>query len=126
MNTRNLAIAFAALRIVYAVGLLAAPGRVARSWVGDDAGSPGGAVAVRGLGARDLALAAGTAVVSRRGGDVRPWLVATAASDAADVCATLAAPKGSLPDKAKPGTVALAGAFGVAGAVLASRDELAG
>lgn len=122
--TRKVAVGVAALRIVYAVGLLAAPGRTAAAWVGADAQSPGGAVALRGLGARDLVLSVGVAAFAWSGGDARPWLVACAASDAADLTATLVAPGSALPSKAKPGAVALAGGFGVLGALLASRDDL--
>ena len=123
-TARKVAVGFAALRIVYATGLLAAPGRVARAWVGTAADSPGGAIALRGLGARDLVLSAGVAFCAWSGRDARLWLVGCAASDAADLAATLVAPGAALPGKAKPGAVALAGGFGVVGAVLASRDDL--
>lgn len=126
LSTRNVAIGFSALRIAYGAGLLAAPARVARSWIGSDAGSAGGSVAIRGLGGRDLALAAGVAHAAWRGDDARPWLVATVVGDLSDLAGTLLAPKHSLPDKAKPGTVALAGGFGAAAAFLATREDLAG
>ncbi len=125
-SARKVAVGFAALRIGYAVGLLAAPERVARAWVGADARSPGGAVALRGLGGRDLVLSVGVAACAWSGRDARPWLAACAASDAVDLTATLLAPSSSLPSKAKPGAVALAGGFGALGAALATRDELAG
>ena len=125
-SARKVAVGFAVLRIGYAVGLLATPGRVARPWVGADAESAGGAVALRGLGARDLALSVGVAAAAWSGGDARPWLAACAASDAADLTATLVAPASALPSKAKPGAVALAGGFGVLGAVLAAHDGLRG
>lgn len=125
-TTRKVAVGVAALRIVYAVGLLAAPGRTAGAWVGADAESPGGAVALRGLGARDLVLSAGVAGFAWSGRDARPWLAACAASDAADLIATLIAPGAALPNKAKPGAVALAGGFGVLGAVLATHEDLKG
>lgn len=116
---RQLVIGYSGLRIAYALGLLAAPGRTARPWLGADAGRPGGAIALRGLGARDLALAVGalSAVVS--GGSARPWLAACAAGDAVDLTATLVADRESLPRRAKPGTAAAAGGFGLAGAALA-------
>ena len=53
------------------------------------------------------------------GGSARPWLAACAASDAADLIATLVADGDELPARAKPGTVMAAGAFGAAGAALA-------
>lgn len=125
-SRRKVAVGFAVLRIGYAVGLLAAPDRVARPWVGSAAGSPGGAVALRGLGARDLVLSVGVAAFALSGRDARPWLAACAVSDAADLSATLLAPGSEMPDKAKPGAVALAGGFGVLGAALAAHDDLAG
>ena len=121
-----MAVGFAVLRIGYALGLLAAPDRVARPWVGPAAGSPGGAVALRGLGARDLVLSVGVAACALSGRDARPWLAACAVSDAADLSATLLAPRSEMPDKAKPGAVALAGGFGALGAALAAHDDLAG
>ena len=123
-SRRKVAVGLAALRIVYAVGLLATPKRVASAWVGSDAGSPGGAIALRGLGARDLALSAGVAACALSGRDARPWLAACAASDAADLTATLVAPGSALPARAKPGAVALAGGFGLIGAALAAHEDL--
>ena len=79
-TARKVAVGVAALRIVYATGLLAAPGRVARTWVGTAADSPGGAIALRGLGARDLVLSAGVAFCAWSGRDARPWLAGCAAS----------------------------------------------
>ncbi len=125
-GAQRLTTVYAGLRIVYAIGLLAVPGRVARPWVGETADNPGTAVAFRGLGARDLALSVGVALAVRTGADARPWLAACAVSDTVDLTATLGAPQGALPSRAKPGAAALAGGFGVLGAALATRDELSG
>jgi hypothetical protein len=121
MSARHLVTAYSSLRIVYALGLLAAPGRTARPWLGASAATPGGTIAVRGLGGRDLLLAAGAIAASASGGSARPWLSACAASDAVDVAATLIADGGGLPSRSKVGTVAAAGLFGAAGAALAAR-----
>jgi hypothetical protein len=120
---RRLVIAYGGLRIAYALALLALPARTARPWLGDAVEEPGATIAIRGLGARDLALAAGgiAAVVSERSS--RPWLAACAASDAADLAATLIADGERLPRKSKPGTVLAAGAFGAAGAALAALER---
>jgi hypothetical protein len=56
-------IPFALGRIAFGAGLLAAPERVAAGWLPGDAGRPGTQVAVRGLGARDIALAGAAAAV---------------------------------------------------------------
>ena len=115
-GARTASIAFALGRIAFGVGLLAAPDRVAAGWLAADARRPGTQVAVRGLGARDVALAAGLAVSARAGGAVRPWLVACMACDAADIASTLAAT--ALPSRARWGTVALAGSAAAIGAAL--------
>ena len=113
---------YASLRIAYAVGLLAAPGRVARPWLGESAGRAASSVALRGLGARDLVLSAGALAAAASRGSARPWLAACAVSDAVDLAATLIADPDQLPPNAKPGTVAAAGVFGVAAAALAARE----
>lgn len=122
MTARQLVVGYASLRIAYAVGLLVAPGRVARPWLGGAAGEAGGSIAVRGLGVRDLVLSAGALTAAATAdGSARPWLAACAASDAVDLAATLIADGERLPSKSKPGTVAAAGTFGAAGAALALR-----
>jgi hypothetical protein len=123
MNRRQLVIGYAALRIGYAVALLAAPERTARPWLGDAASEAGTTIAVRGLGARDLVLSAGALASAASGRSARAWLAACAASDAVDLGATLVADGDRLPPKAKPGTVAAAGGFGAAAAALAARDD---
>jgi hypothetical protein len=119
MSTKHLVIGYAGLRIAYAVGLLAAPARTARPWVGPDAARPAAAIGLRGLGARDLALAGGAIAAVMSGAQARPWLAACAVSDAADLAATLVTDGEALPPRAKLGTVAAAGGSGAAGAVLA-------
>jgi hypothetical protein len=47
-----------------------------------------------------------------------PWLALTIGSDLTDIAATLAVPAGKLPDNARWGTVALAGAAAAGGAAL--------
>lgn len=121
-GARTASIVFSLGRIAFGAGLIAAPGRVAGGWLPGDAQRPGTKVAVRGLGARDVALAAGVAVSARAGAAVRPWLAACVACDAADIASTLGA-GGALPPRARWGTVALAGAAaGIGAALLASVD----
>ena len=120
MSRKQLIVGYSALRIAYALALLTAPGRVARPWVGSDAGRPAAAVGMRGLGARDLALAAGAAWAAHTGGTARGWLVACGAGDAVDLAATLVADGEALPKRAKPATTAAAGSFGIAAAALAA------
>jgi hypothetical protein len=107
-STGKLVVAFAAARGLYGVALAAAPGRVGSSWLGPTAAQPPFGVALRGLAARDLALCAGTAGAAARGGSPRPWLLASALGDLADIASTLAA-AGSVPSRSRRGTIALAG-----------------
>jgi hypothetical protein len=116
---RRLTLVFAAARGGFGLGLIAAPGKVASGWIGDDAQRPAAQVAVRGLGVRDLALAGGAAAAVLDGSDMRPWLVASVACDLADIGTTMAAGAGALPDRSRPGTLALAGFSALAGAALA-------
>jgi hypothetical protein len=120
-----LVIGYAALRIAYAVALLAAPGRVTRPWLGEAGDRAASIIPVRGLGVRDLALSAGALSAAASGASPRPWLAACAVSDAVDLTATLIADGDQLPSRSKPGTVAAAGAFGAMAAALAVREDLA-
>jgi hypothetical protein len=120
--SRGLVIGYSVARIAYAVALLAAPGRAVRPWLGEAAGERGTTIAVRGLGARDLALSAGALVAAASGSSSRPWLAACSLSDAFDLMATLVADADRLPARSKPGTAAAAGVFGAAGGLLALRD----
>ncbi|HEX5619008.1 MAG TPA: hypothetical protein VFX51_11335 [Solirubrobacteraceae bacterium] len=104
------------------MGLLAAPQRVAKGWLAADAERPPTQVAVRGLGARDVALAAGVVVAARERAALRPWLVGCLVCDLADIASTLAAGS-ALPARARWGTVALAGSAAIAGAALTVRVE---
>jgi hypothetical protein len=116
LKSEKTVIGFAVGRIAFGIGLLAAPGRVASGWLGPDAERPGATVAIRALGARDIALAAGAALAAQRGEPARPWLIGCAACDLCDLGATLAAGEG-IPSRGRWGTAALAGgaaAFGIA------------
>jgi len=115
---RTTTAAFAIGRIAFGVGLLAAPERVAGGWLGKDAASGPAKIAIRGLGARDIALSLGMLLSLDDTDRLAPWLAVTIGSDLTDLTATLAVPGDSLPDNARWGTVALAGAAAAAGAGL--------
>lgn len=106
-------------RLAYSGGLIAAPGRVAGPWLGPDAAAAPTQIALRGLAARDAALAVAVlaSALSRR--SPRLWLLLCALGDVADVAATLIAPPADLPPNARTGTIALAGASALIGAGLA-------
>jgi hypothetical protein len=122
-HMRKFIYAFSAGRIAFGLALLAAPSKVGSSWLGEDAEREPVHIAIRGLGARDIALAAGGAAAAARGAAVRPWLIGCLACDLADIAATLAAGD-RVPPRARWGTVGLAGAAAIAGAALtAAVDE---
>jgi hypothetical protein len=118
----QLTIGYAAGRIAFGLGLLAVPSRIGSSWVGATAERPPVQVMIRGLGARDIALATGAVVAAAAGGAVRPWLIGCVACDIADTAATLAAGD-TVPDRGRWGTVALAGGSAIAGTALAVAAE---
>jgi hypothetical protein len=82
----------AAGRVLIGLTLFAAPDLVARPWVGDDARSAGARVLARSMGARDAALGVGTLVAAGDRAQLRRWLLASSACDAADFLATLPGP----------------------------------
>lgn len=118
-----LVIGYSSLRIAYAVALLAAPGPIARPWLGESSDRAGTTIAVRGLGGRDLVLSAGALAAAASGASPRPWLAACAVSDAVDLTATLIADGDELPSRSKLGTLAAAGVFGAMAAALAVRER---
>jgi hypothetical protein len=105
-------------RLAFGVGLIAVPARVAAGWLGDDAERPATQVAIRGLGARDIALSAGALNALGDKARLRRWVLAAAACDLADVAIALATPSDALPANARWGTVALGGGSAVAGLLL--------
>jgi hypothetical protein len=106
----------AAGRVLIGAVLFAAPDLVAASWVGDDARTDGARVVVRALGARDAALGAGTLAAAGDGTQLRRWLLASSACDAADFVATLAGPR----TPARTAVLGLAATAAVAGVIAAA------
>jgi hypothetical protein len=105
-------------RLAFGVGLIAAAPRVASGWIGADAARPAAQVAIRGLGARDVALSAGALSALGDADALRRWVAAAAACDLADVAITLATPSDVLPSNARWGTVALGGGAALTGLLL--------
>lgn len=109
---------FAAGRLLFGIGLLAAPDKTARGWIGDDARRPGVKLVLRALGARDAALGAGALATRDRPDRLAAWIAAGAVCDLADLAITLATPADALPANARWATVALAGGSALGGAAL--------
>jgi hypothetical protein len=75
-------------RVGFGLVLTAAPLRLTRAWLGDDAERTAAQILARSLGARDLALGVGALAAARD--DREAWLLAGLAADTADLVATLA------------------------------------
>lgn len=116
--TRTLTAALAVSRLVFGAGLIIVPERLGSRWLGDDSRRAPVKIAIRAVGARDVALSAGTLGSLRKGNDVRLWLAGAIVSDMCDVFATLATPGGALPGNARWGTAVLGGGSALAGAAL--------
>lgn len=114
---RKLALGWAAARIAYAVGVIAAPQRFARPWLGGAIDTGGGRVAARALVARDGLGAAGVAIAALRGGDTRPWTALCVGGDMADIASTMA-DRGDLPDRSIAMTPVVAGFAALSGTLL--------
>ena len=118
MDARQAALALARGRMAFGAAFLLAPGLAGRMWIGDDAKRGAAKVAVRALGARDLALGLGVVIALDRGAPVRGWLEAGALADTADFAGSLIAGD-SIPETARRGTLAIAGGSAAAGVALA-------
>jgi hypothetical protein len=97
----------AAARIGFGAGLVLAPGRLTSVWLGPDSAAAGTQTVSRGLGARDIALGAGA--LAAPDSQLRAWVLAGVAADAADLVATVAAGE-SLPRRGRLVVGAVAGA----------------
>ena len=117
-GTRKLTAAFALGRLAFGAGLVASPEKVASGWLGDDARRGPVKIAVRAVGARDIALSAGVLATLRDADVLRLWLAGGVLSDLCDVVSTLVTPGSVLPGNARWGTVALGGGSALAGAAL--------
>jgi hypothetical protein len=113
------------LRIAYGAGLVAAPARLARSWIGPVSDQPGGRVALRALGAREIFLHVGALQAVLRGAPALPWLAASVGGDLSDIAST-ARERERLPDRAAPATGLVAGASALATVGVAAALERSG
>lgn len=109
-------------RIALGLGMILAPRRLGRIWVGAAADLAEGRMVTRIAGARDIALGYGV-IKALDAGDpsTRDWITIAGACDAADAAATLMAYP-SLPKRRR--AVALVAAVGAAGAALVARDHI--
>ena len=117
---KKAAAALLSFRIAYGLALLIAPGKVAGNrWLGPGAHQPAATVALRGLGAREVAVHGIALAELTRGGAVRPYLAASIVGDLADITAAFASRDG-LPDGSPAATGAVAGASAALTAAVAT------
>jgi hypothetical protein len=91
VDARPIARQHALGRVLVGAGLTLAPRLAGSGWMGRDSRRPATQVAIRALGARDLAIGLGTAYTAGQGYGARPWIWAGILADAADLAATLRA-----------------------------------
>ncbi|MBS1895272.1 MAG: hypothetical protein JST59_28565 [Actinobacteria bacterium] len=120
---KRAAVALLGFRVAYGAALLIAPGKVAGNrWLGPSARHPAATVALRGLGAREVALHGIALAELARGGPVRPFLAASFIGDLADIAATFSSREG-LPDGSATATAAVAGSSAALTAAVAAGLE---
>jgi hypothetical protein len=90
VDRRAFVVGAAVARVLAGAAFVAAPGLVARAWVGDDARGSGARALAQALGARDALIGVGALLALGGGRPVRPWLQMGAVADAADAAITLA------------------------------------
>ena len=107
------------LRVAYGVGLIVAPERLTRRWLGPAAGAPPTQVPLRGMGAREIVVHGAAIAAALNDLPLRPFLAASAAGDLADILATVAGRDG-LPKGSATATLAVAGGSALLTAGLAA------
>ena len=107
------------LRVAYGAGLIVAPERLTRRWLGPAAGAPPTQVPLRGMGAREIVVHGAAIAAALNDLPLRPFLAASAAGDLADILATVAGRDG-LPKGSAPATLAVAGGSALLTAALAA------
>lgn len=117
---RLIAAGYGLSRVAFGVVAGAAPEKIGRTWIGEAAAEQPTRVILRALGARDIALGAGTAEAAMRG-QAGPWLAMTVLADLGDVATTLLS-RDRLPDRGVITTSALAGSAALAGLALLALD----
>jgi hypothetical protein len=120
MDVRQIARGLAFGRIAIGSGLLLAPKRTGRVWLGPVADQPATATVVRSLGARDLGLGVGLAQALDTDNRPELWVLAAVAADASDVVGTILAWR-DLPRMGRLLTATMAAAATVQGLTVARR-----
>lgn len=107
------------LRVAYGLGLIVAPERLTRRWLGPATASAPMRVPLRGVGGREIAVHGAALVAALTGAAVRPWLAVSIAGDLSDIAATAVA-HDDVPDGSVFATLAVAGASALLTTALAA------
>jgi hypothetical protein len=121
-GARKRAVVLLGLRVAYGVGLIAAPTRLGRRWLGPAANAAPTQVPLRALGARETILHAGAIVAAVRGAPLRPWLAGSIAGDLTDLVATFAG-RDELPKGSATATLVVGGSSALLTAAVAAAVE---
>jgi hypothetical protein len=121
-GARKGAIAVLGLRIAYGAGLIAAPARLGRRWLGPAANVAPTQVPLRALGAREIILHAGAILAAVRGAPLRPWLAGSIVGDLSDLIATVTG-RDELPRGSATATLVVAGSSALLSAAVAVAVE---
>ena len=116
------AVGVCGFRIAYGAALLAAPDKITKRWLGPARETDAAQVALRALGAREVASHALALSAALRGESLRPWLGASIAGDLSDIVATTASRAG-LPSGAAPATAVVAGGSALLSAAVLAANE---
>lgn len=122
MDLRLVARLLAGSRVLIGAALVAAPRTAGRLWLGADADRAPTEVALRALGAREVAIGLGALAALEAATPVRRWLEAGALADLGDAAA-MAVVGDDLPAASRAGTVAVAAGAAAAGVWLSRRLE---
>jgi hypothetical protein len=106
---KTLAGGLAANRALFGATYLIKPEQARTSWIGRVAKKPAAQVMIRSQGARDVALGAGALQAVVRDQELRPWMLAHAVADVADLVATWLA-RDDLPKRRTRTVLVVAGA----------------
>lgn len=111
---------YAVGRMVFGVAALAAPAHAGRTLAGAGGAAPDAQAFLRGMGGREIGLGVGLLGAIRRGGPVRPWLIAGVLADSSDITGIAGAWRHMPPAKRWLGLGTAGTAFAVGAALLAA------
>jgi len=123
MDDRDLLRRLSFMRLAIGISLFAAPRLAVKVWTGESNDSPALVLAARGLGAREVALAAGTLAAMENGGAARRWVEAAVIADAADALSVLGRLPGMAPIQRMGQLVGAGGAAILGIRIAASIDD---